>query len=485
LFCNLPTLNKKIGFIWNKQEKSWVKMQNLFLPYFLKRHKNQNVPKLNRKKNISFFFKNDFSLGIVHIYFKISRDLIVLKFFDKLKRKYSRYKYSIKIVKKQWQNSSRANKDVVFLYFLTKTVAEIYQNIISKEFFFLTKNQLKSYVYLSEKKPLFLGVWQTAPFYIGGIAGPREIGQIIAVEKNILLLRQGTRVLLETNSFIPWKPGSILPAYRPLTAKRGRTTETNDITSGIPQIEALFEIRIQTGMPLLLNISYENFLEKKISSRVARRKAIHFGQRILIDGVQRIYQTNGVTLDDKHLELLVRPIAFVQVTQDQAQENPIIQGEKHPLELLERINYRRVIKNWQKKEVLRKWEPRVFYKPLLFGLTKGALRSDSFLSAASFQETSRVLSRAALAGRIDFLIGLKENLILGTRLPIGTNSRFLIFNYLYNKDKYKRSNNTNINLIKRRNNVIKRKKILLWLDALNYLEAYLNQKLFLQNRKFF
>lgn len=134
---------------------------------------------------------------------------------------------------------------------------------------------------------------------------------------------------------------------------------------------------------------------------------------------------------------------------------------------------------------MHKWEPRVFYKPLLFGLTKGALRSDSFLSAASFQETSRVLSRAALAGRIDFLIGLKENLILGTRLPIGTNSRFLIFNYLYNKDKYKRSNNTNINLIKRRNNVIKRKKILLWLDALNYLEAYLNQKLFLQNRKFF
>merc|ERR1712187_352073 len=91
---------------------------------------------------------------------------------------------------------------------------------------------------------------------------------------------------------------------------------------------------------------------------------------------------------------------------------------------MERINYIRTVKHWHKKKSVHEWEPRIFYKPLLFGLTKCALRNTSFLSSASFQETSRVLSRAALSGRIDFLLGLKENLILGTRLPIGTNSRF-------------------------------------------------------------
>jgi DNA-directed RNA polymerase subunit beta' len=145
---------------------------------------------------------------------------------------------------------------------------------------------------------------------------------------------------------------------------------------------------------------------------------------VIIDRVQRIYKTNGVTLDDKHLELLVRPIAFTQVVNDQSKETSRIQGEKHSLEVLERINYTRIVKNWKKKESCHNWEPRILYKPLLFGLTKGALHSTSFLSAASFQETSRILSRAAVEGRIDLLVGLKENLILGTRLPIGTSNRF-------------------------------------------------------------
>merc|ERR1712224_596396 len=99
-------------------------------------------------------------------------------------------------------------------------------------------------------------------------------------------------------------------------------------------------------------------------------------------------------------------------------------------EILERMNWLRSLENVQEKVSIRKIEPRIFYKPLLFGLTISALRNASFLSAASFQETSRVLTVAALRGRTDFLLGLKENLILGTRLPIGTNSRFFTSNIL-------------------------------------------------------
>jgi hypothetical protein len=250
-----------------------------------------------------------------------------------------------------------------------------------------------------------------------------------------------------------------------LTVKCGRASETKDITSGIPRIDILLEIRMQTGLPYFLERLYKNFLKQGFSNGVATRKATHFGQRILVDRVQRIYKTNGVTLEDKHLELLVRPIAFTQVLQDHAQRRSLIQGEKHPLELVERINYTRVVKNWKKKELLHEWEPRIFYKPLLFGLTKVALHNTSFLSAASFQETSRVLSRAAVAGRIDFLFGLKENLILGTRLPIGTNARF------FTKDIIISTNSTDKYFeIKKKKSIIERKKLLLWIDALYYLE---------------
>jgi hypothetical protein len=350
---------------------------------------------------------------------------------------------------------------------LTKKVREIYQNSISKEFFFLTPNQLKRYNYSPIRKAIFNSFCQKIPIYIKEGVCSRQIGQRIRFEYNTIILRQETRVLLEAERFFPWKPGSILPFYTPILIKRGRVSKTRDITSGIPQIETLLEIRSQTGLPSFLKKLYKNLSKQGLSNGLANRKAIHFRQRTLVDSVQRIYITNGVTLDDKHLELLIRPIAFAQVIEDNSQDASLIQGEKHPLEIFERANYVRVVKNWKRKELLHKWEPRILYSPLLFGLTKSALHSTSFLSAASFQETSRVLSRAALAGRIDLLFGLKENLILGTRLPIGTSARFFRFNnsgYTIVPIEFPKE------IAIKKIYIIERKKLLLWLDALYYLE---------------
>jgi hypothetical protein len=130
-------------------------------------------------------------------------------------------------------------------------------------------------------------------------------------------------------------------------------------------------------------------------------------------------------LADTHLELIVRPIAFVQVIEDRSKKSPLLQDDNYPLETIERINWSRAIINWQKKEFLQSWEPQVFYEPLLFGLSTRSLRNKSFLSAASFQETSCMLTSSAVKGRLDCLLGLKEHIILGTSLPIGTGSRFL------------------------------------------------------------
>jgi hypothetical protein len=471
LFCNEPSLRKKSGFLCNKQELSWIKIKIVALFYLFRTTQSKYSPNLNLKKNISFSFRRNSCLGTVGLILQLSRRILLLKFFGNVKeRQYENHYWAIQRIQRQWKHTSSASKNVALLNFLTTNAAEIHQTRTSKEFFLLTKAQVKRYVHSLGVRPFFLGKWKRAPTHVTGEAGPCEIGQRISLDRNLVLLRYGCRILLENDSILPWNSESILPSHRPLTATHGRVTKTGDITSGIPQIEALLEIRMQTGISIFLDTLYKKFLEKGCFNGVARRKASHFRLRVIVDRVQRIYQANGVTIDDKHLEVLVRPIAFAQVIQDNAQEYSLIQGEKHPLDMMERINYIRMVKHWHKKKSVHEWEPRVFYKPLLFGLTKCALRNTSFLSAASFQETSRVLSRAALSGRIDFLLGLKENLILGTRLPIGTNSRFFT-----GKSAVARNFEPKISIKTRyftrtKDKIIKRKRIFIWIDALCYLD---------------
>jgi DNA-directed RNA polymerase subunit beta' len=157
---------------------------------------------------------------------------------------------------------------------------------------------------------------------------------------------------------------------------------------------------------------------------LATHAALHLGQRILIDRVQQIYCTNEIFNKDKNFEVRVRTIAFIQVIQDLIRENPMEQRQKYGIEIMERINWYRILKNWREKN-LKGTLGKVLFLPSMLGLTKSALRNPGFISAASFQTTSHVLSNAALFGQVDYLLGLKENLILGTRLPIGTNARLL------------------------------------------------------------
>jgi hypothetical protein len=203
-----------------------------------------------------------------------------------------------------------------------------------------------------------------------------------------------------------------------------------------------------------------------------------------VDGVQRIYRINGVNIEDKHLELVVRPIAFAQVIQDSSSERQLVQGEDQSLDILERVNWDRALINWQKKIVSREWESKVYYRPSLFGLTKSVLRNTSFLSAASFQETSRVLARASFRSQVDYLLGLKENLILGTLLPIGTNSRSLISDIFSVNSFSDKSQKTKVqNLTTRKKDIVQRKTSLLWIDTIYYLEIGLlifEKKLFLK-----
>ena len=135
-------------------------------------------------------------------------------------------------------------------------------------------------------------------------------------------------------------------------------------------------------------------------------------QTFILNSVQSVYQSQGVTINDKHLEVIIKQMTTkVLITYEG--NTPLLRREVIDLY---HIHYINEIISTQMKQI-------AYYIPLLLGITKAALNNPSFISAASFQETTRVLTKAAIEGRIDWLRGLKENIIIGHLIPAGTGSQ--------------------------------------------------------------
>ena len=132
-------------------------------------------------------------------------------------------------------------------------------------------------------------------------------------------------------------------------------------------------------------------------------------QQYLVYEVQKVYKSQGVEINDKHIEVMVRQMLH-KVKIEDAGSTEFLPGEFVEINAFETANT---------KAIESGGEPAVA-KPILLGITKASLATDSFLSAASFQETTRVLTDAAIKGKIDPLIGLKENVIIGKLIPAGT-----------------------------------------------------------------
>ena len=132
-------------------------------------------------------------------------------------------------------------------------------------------------------------------------------------------------------------------------------------------------------------------------------------QSYIVYEVQKVYQSQGVGINDKHIEVMVRQMLH-KVKIEEAGGTEFLPGDQIDINLFEAANT---------KAIEAGLEPAVA-KPVLLGITKASLATDSFLSAASFQETTRVLTDAAIKGKVDPLIGLKENVIIGKLIPAGT-----------------------------------------------------------------
>jgi len=152
-------------------------------------------------------------------------------------------------------------------------------------------------------------------------------------------------------------------------------------------------------------------------------------QLLILSSVQSVYKSQGVTIADKHLEIVIKQMTSkVQITR--SGDTPLLPHEVIDLYHIKYINQVIMFENCQPAN----------YVPLLLGVTKAALNNPSFISAASFQETTRVLTKAAIEGRRDWLRGLKENIVIGQLIPAGTGCKTYSTFFKNNFNKFDKNN---------------------------------------------
>ncbi|MEY2417770.1 MAG: DNA-directed polymerase subunit beta, partial [Actinomycetota bacterium] len=234
----------------------------------------------------------------------------------------------------------------------------------------------------------------------------------------------------------------------------GVASEGVDITAGLPRVVELFEARVPKGAAILTKTSgVVRITDEDNSRRVAvvgddgeeeaytvslrahlevregqevtagdalvegpkdpkqllEIKGIRITQQYLVDEVQKVYRAQGVSIHDKHIELIVRQM-LKRVSVAEPGDSQFLPGERVDARKYGEVN----------RELVQAGKRPAEGRPELMGITKASLATDSWLSAASFQETTRVLTEAAIEGKSDKLHGLKENIIIGKLIPAGT-----------------------------------------------------------------
>lgn len=281
-------------------------------------------------------------------------------------------------------------------------------------------------------------------------------------DKKNVLLRPGT----ENEAILPLPVGAVLMVKNGDTVQAGdllarkprETTKTKDIVGGLPRVAELFEVRKPKDPAVIsfidgtVSFGADAKGKRKIMVRpevgevatylIPKGKHIlvqegdfieagetltdgtpelqdllvvkgeKFLARYLVEGVQEVYRLQGVVINDKHIETIVRQM-LKKVTVIEPGETSFLLGEQ-----VDKFRFMQ-----ENEKMLEKGRVPASAEPLVLGITQASLTTDSFISAASFQETTKVLTEAALKGKEDSLAGLKENVIVGRLIPAGTGYR--------------------------------------------------------------
>ena len=231
-----------------------------------------------------------------------------------------------------------------------------------------------------------------------------------------------------------------------------------DITQGLPRVEELFEARCPKGVAVIAQITGEitsieriegtmrqevivtnanESVSHKINANQTLRPWVQVGATIqagvamtegpldpkellrvagvrevqdyILKEVKKVYQSQGIEISDKHIEVMIKQMLKKVIVVDSG-DTDLNVGVQLSLNNITKIN----------REALLSGKTPAQFKPVLLGISKASVETDSFLSAASFQETTKVLTDATIKGKVDNLIGLKENVIIGKLIPAGT-----------------------------------------------------------------
>ena len=239
----------------------------------------------------------------------------------------------------------------------------------------------------------------------------KHSGQIIRISFSQIRVRKAIPFYTSSQTKIHKTTGDLVQKNDCLLTLIYDREKTGDIVQGLPQIEQLLEARKTKGLTSILNNVHTqlNTFFKIYSSFYSLNKAVQKSfeslQKIIVNQVQHVYYSQGVTISDKHVEIIVRQMTS-KVLIKKVQQSGFLPGELIDFQKISRFN--------------KKFGKTILYRPVILGVTRASLNTESFISAASFQQTTRVLTQAAIKGKIDWLQGLKENVILGRLIPAGT-----------------------------------------------------------------
>nr|YP_009258535.1 beta'' subunit of RNA polymerase [Netrium digitus]ANI25529.1 beta'' subunit of RNA polymerase [Netrium digitus] len=317
----------------------------------------------------------------------------------------------------------------------------------------------KSNFLLSKRYHLNLGqfVWRGAATVFFGVLP--ESGQVLAIWQYHLVIRLAKPYLVPV--------GTTVNAYHKQLIHQGDTLmnfiyerlKSSDIVQGLPKAEQLLEARLGSRVVSHLDVRFNtlinrvkynldkyvkclmdiDFMLSQVSTNRSRAAFIN-SQIETVDQVQTVYLSQGVRISDKHVEIIVRQMTSkVIIVENADPTSTSVKGivrVAYPHEATGVFFPGELIDLSRAESINRVLSKPIACKPILLGMTKASLNTNSFLSEASFERTIAVLSRSALQGRTDWLKGLKENVLVSNIIPAGTgceqvNSQTL----LYNKQK--------------------------------------------------
>ena len=290
-------------------------------------------------------------------------------------------------------------------------------------------------------------------------------GQIVSINKNEVKIRNGRPYLISPGTMLQVESGALVLRGDIIATLVFERQKTGDIVQGLPRVEELLEgrkpkdcailaevdgvaeIETDDDLPRLYLVNENGRTEIKYAidaniivqdkQKITKGQPLTSGplnphdvirlcgpeaaQQYLVDEVQRVYRSQGVEIADKHVEIIVRQMTKKVKVVD-AGDTTLLPGELVEIQHFENAN----------KQVEAEGKTPATCEFLLLGITKASLNTESFISAASFQETTRILTEAAVDGKKDLLRGLKENVIIGRLIPAGTG-----FHHLTNANEEK------------------------------------------------